>query len=84
MGLLDVRVTPRSSQSRILVEGRVVRVWVHAAATDGEANAAVLRLLAKSLGVAPSLLVIVRGESSRHKVIDVPMDGAAAIALLSR
>jgi uncharacterized protein YggU (UPF0235/DUF167 family) len=53
-----------------------------ASPTDGEANRAVLRVLAKALGVAPTTLSIARGESSREKVIDVPMAIETAVAKL--
>jgi uncharacterized protein (TIGR00251 family) len=51
--------------------GNVLLVRVTAPAVDGRANQAVRRLLAKRLGVATSRVVIVRGERSRDKVIEV-------------
>lgn len=38
---------------------------------DGKANAAVCKLLAKALGVPKSAVVVTRGESSRHKTVEV-------------
>lgn len=84
MGQITVRVTPRSSQEKIEVESGVIRIWVKAAPTDGEANRAVLKLLAKALGVAPSTLTIVRGESSRDKVIASDLDADVALFRLSK
>ena len=37
----------------------------------GQANAAIIKALADYLGTAPSLLKIVSGYASRHKVIEV-------------
>jgi uncharacterized protein YggU (UPF0235/DUF167 family) len=37
----------------------------------GKANAAVLKLLAKALGVPKSRLAIVQGETGRDKVIEI-------------
>jgi len=68
---IEVRVTPRSSRDRIEVEGDRVRVWTVAAPTDGQANEAVRKLLAKRLGLAPSRLALVRGEASREKTFEV-------------
>ena len=79
---LEVRVTPRASRDRIEAGELSVRVWTTAAPTDGGANEAVLRLLAKRLGIAPSRLTIVRGESSRDKVIEV--EGLAAAEAQAR
>ena len=38
---------------------------------DGEANRAVLRLVAKAIGVPPTRLVLVSGERSRRKRLRV-------------
>ena len=68
---LDVRLTPRSSQNRIEIEGETARAWVTAAPTDGQANEALIRLVAKTLDVAPSRVTIVRGHTSREKTIEI-------------
>jgi uncharacterized protein len=80
--VIAVRVTPRSSRPGIGgwregADGREeLDIRVAAAPTDGEANAAVIKLLAKELGVPKSLIEIVAGETSRHKRIGVPFDEA--------
>ncbi len=65
-----MRVTPRASRERIEVtpEG-LVKVYVTAPPAEGEANAAVLKLLAKALRVPKTSLMIVRGAASREKRI---------------
>jgi uncharacterized protein len=67
---LSVRVTPRASVNSVggLREGRLC-VKVTAVAEDGKANAAVLRLLSKALGLAPSRLEITGGAASRDKTL---------------
>jgi uncharacterized protein YggU (UPF0235/DUF167 family) len=47
-------------------------VRVTAAPEDGKANAAVIALLAKALGVPRSALAIVRGATARDKIIRLP------------
>ncbi len=71
MGKLLIRVSPRASRNLVEMREAVVRVYVTTAPTDGRANAAVIELLAKKLGIAKSHLTIVRGETSREKLIDV-------------
>lgn len=70
-----VRVTPRASAERIEAvegpEGPSVRVWVTAPPENGKANAAVLKLLARALGVPPSALTVEQGAASRNKVIRI-------------
>jgi uncharacterized protein (TIGR00251 family) len=78
--ILPVRVTPRSARPgiggwRAGADGREeLEVRVAAAPADGAANEAVLRLLAKSLGVSRSDLAIIAGETNRHKRIAVPFE----------
>ncbi len=69
---LRVRVTPRSSRSRLeRKDDGTLQAWVHAAPHDGEANEAVRRLLAERLGVSPSSLRLVAGAASREKTFEV-------------
>lgn len=76
MSRLQVRVTPRGGQDR--VEGfdgaGVLRVRVRAAPVDGEANAAVVRLLARALDLPPGRIILVSGGASRVKLFDVDLD----------
>jgi uncharacterized protein YggU (UPF0235/DUF167 family) len=65
-------VTPGARQEQIAGwHGGALRVKVRARPEKGRANQAVLRLLALRLGVAPASLSIVRGASSRDKLVDV-------------
>jgi uncharacterized protein YggU (UPF0235/DUF167 family) len=68
---IALRVTPRASRDRIVADGDVLRVYVTCVPEDGKANAAVLKLLARALGVPKSRLDIVRGHSARDKVVRV-------------
>ena len=49
----------------------ILRLRVTAPPEDGKANAAVVRLLAQTLGIPRSRLEIIQGHSSRNKVIKV-------------
>lgn len=69
---LSVHVTPKSSRDEIVGRrGGELRLRVTAPPEDGKANEAVRKLLAKRLGVPKSAVTVVRGESSRHKVLEV-------------
>lgn len=63
----SVRVTPKASRNAVLVEDGQIRVYVTTVPEDGKATAAVVKLLAKSLGVAKSRLTLIRGATSRDK-----------------
>jgi len=69
---LRVRVTPRSSKDELIgTRDGVVLVRVTAPPEDGKANARVCKVIAKTLGVPPSAVSVVRGGSAREKTIEV-------------
>ena len=67
-----VIVKPQASKEEILrlADGEY-RVSVHAPAQEGKANEAVIELLASHFSVAKSAIKIVRGQSSRRKLIEI-------------
>jgi uncharacterized protein (TIGR00251 family) len=83
---LRVRVQPRASREEIAGErqGALV-VRLVAPPVEGAANDALLRLLAKTLGVPPSTLRILRGASARDKTVAVAgLDAPTAEARLQK
>jgi len=80
---LQVRLTPGAGADRVdrVGEGSLL-VRVAARPVDGAANAALTRLLAAELGIAPTRISIVRGLHARAKTIEV--SGLDAAALRSR
>ena len=73
-GLIEIRVTPNASADRMtLPEGyaKVVSIRTTATPEHGKANEAVLRLLAKALDLPVSSLALVRGATSRNKLVKV-------------
>jgi uncharacterized protein YggU (UPF0235/DUF167 family) len=69
---LALRVTPGARTEGIEVAGGRVLVRVRARPHDGAANAAVLALLAEALGVATSRLRLLRGATTRDKLVQLP------------
>ncbi len=70
-GRLAVRVTPGSRVESITIAGGVLSAKVRAKPVDGAANAAVLALLARALGVPKTSLELLRGATSREKVFQL-------------
>jgi len=67
-----VRVSPRASRDAILgVHDGALKVALTAPPVEGAANAALIALLAKALGVAKRAVTIVSGEASRQKRVEI-------------
>ena len=87
---IALRVTPRGGRDAIdgvetLADGRrVIALRVRAVADGGEANRAVLELVAKSLHVRKSAIRLLSGATSRLKVVAVEGDSAALDQALRR
>ena len=70
-GRLALRVTPGArAESLTIAEGRVL-VKVRAKPEDGKATAAVLALLAQALDVPVSRIAVLRGATSREKLVQI-------------
>jgi len=70
---ISVRVTPRAKQSKVVgIKDGVLRVRVVAPPVDGKANKELVVLLADYFQIKAREVVIVSGEQSRDKVIEVP------------
>jgi len=69
---IEVQVQPKSSRDEIfgLQNGRF-KVKVTAPPEDGKANERLIELIAIALGVSKSRIKIVRGETSRIKILKI-------------
>ena len=69
---ITLRVKAGAGSGRVLgLAGDVVRLLVTAPAREGRANAAVIALLARIFGVPRSAVRILRGHTSRTKIVVV-------------
>jgi uncharacterized protein YggU (UPF0235/DUF167 family) len=87
--LVTIRLTPRGGRDALggietLAGGRaVLTARVRAAPTEGEANAALVKLLAKSLRIPASQIRFVQGETARIKTLQLSGDGEYLAGRLS-
>jgi uncharacterized protein (TIGR00251 family) len=69
---LRVQVVPRASRNEIVgMVGEALKVRLTAPPVEGEANRALVALLARTAGVAARDVMVVAGAGSRRKVIEV-------------
>jgi len=82
--VVRVRVKPRAARDEMIgVDARGVSVSVRAAPERGKANVAVIKVLARVLGVPASSLSLRSGEASRDKrILIVGLDVAEVRARL--
>jgi len=70
--VLHVLVQPKASDDRILgLHGEALKVRVAAPPTGGKANQRLRKLLAEELKVRQSDIEIIRGHTSRRKVLRI-------------
>lgn len=69
--MIEVRLTPKASRNAVSVDGERLKVSVTAMPEGGKANAAVVKVLSKAIGVPKSRLELVRGATSRDKLFRV-------------
>ena len=87
---LEVRLTPRGGRDAIegverRADGRIVlKARVRAAPFEGQANAALCRLIAHELAIAPRQVEISAGEGARIKRLRIAGDPRMLDAALDR
>jgi uncharacterized protein (TIGR00251 family) len=85
---IAVRLTPKGDRDAVegiepLADGRcALKVRVRAPASEGQANDALIRLLARTLGIAPRAVALVAGATARLKRLTVAGNGPRLAAAL--
>src|SRR6476661_8163835 len=69
--LVAVRVTPRARRNELSFADGVLHVRLTAPPVEGAANAALIALLAERLGLPRRAITLLRGESSREKLVAI-------------
>jgi uncharacterized protein YggU (UPF0235/DUF167 family) len=87
---VTIRLTPKGGRDAIegieqLADGNVVlKARVRAAAVDGAANEALIRLIADALGIARRNVALIAGQTARIKRLKIAGDGPALAAAFER
>lgn len=78
--ILNIKVTPNSSRSRIVGKfldeknQKYLKINLAAIPEDGKANKELIKFLSKLLKIPKSKIKIIRGETSRMKVVEIDLD----------
>ena len=70
---INIKVIPRSSESKVvgnMFDG-TLKIKLTTPPVDGEANAEMIKLLAKHFKVSKSSIEILKGKTSKNKVIEI-------------
>ena len=87
---LVVRLTPKGGRDAIdgielMADARpVLKLRVRAAASDGEANSALIRLIATAMDVPQRAVILAAGPTGRVKRLVISGDGPTLIAALEK
>jgi uncharacterized protein len=81
--LLTIKATPKAARDEIAgLRNGALLVKVTAAPEKGKANAAVIGLLAKTIGVPKSAFELVSGDTDRNKVLRLASHGEEVLTWL--
>lgn len=77
---MAVKVTPKACRSQVVGwENGELRIRIAAVPEKGEANKELVKFLAKTFGISKSQVMLISGETSRHKrfflsgVVEIPL-----------
>lgn len=80
---LEVYIQPQASKNEIIGEHNgALKVKINAPPVDGAANAELIHFLSKYLKIAKRNITLVRGETNRHKLLQI--DGLTLEELKSK
>jgi len=88
--LVAVRLTPKAGRTKIgpVVAGAdgmgILKVAVTEAPEKGKANAALVRLLAKTWRLPKTAIAVARGTTDRNKILSIEGEPAALMAALTK
>ncbi|MDO4753328.1 MAG: DUF167 domain-containing protein [Candidatus Saccharibacteria bacterium] len=68
---IEVTVKPGAKQEKVVGSDYGLVVYLHARAHDGEANEALIKILADYYKVSKSCVEIIKGTKNRHKVVEI-------------
>lgn len=69
--IINVRVAPKSSRNLVQNKNEYLKVYLTKPAEDNLANLQLVGLLAKHFGVKKYQIKIIKGQTSRNKLVEI-------------
>lgn len=70
---ITVKIIPNAKTSEVVgYEGKILKIRIAAPAIEGRANKELIKIMAELCDCAPSEIEILKGHTSKTKVLDVP------------
>ena len=69
--IYSAHVTPNAKLNKVEIFEDIIRIHTTAKAVDGSANSATVKLLSKHFNIPKNKIIILRGEKSRSKIIEI-------------
>jgi uncharacterized protein len=80
--IIDIKVVPNAGKAAFKIDkGGQLKCYLKNPAEQGKANKELIKLLAKSLKIAPNNIVIITGKTSRKKRIRIDQEITLAMLL---
>lgn len=71
---IELKVFPSSGREEFIKTDKGIKAYIKAAPEEGKANSALIALIAKSYKVKKSEVKIIKGKTSRNKVVEIGRD----------
>lgn len=71
MRRLNIKVVPNAKRNKLVEEPGRLKVYLTAPAVEGKANSALIEFLAEHFNTKKSKISIIRGLTSREKVVEI-------------
>jgi uncharacterized protein (TIGR00251 family) len=68
--IYKIRVIPKAKENKV-APGDPIKIYTTAVPADGKANESVIKLLSDYFDIAKSKIKIIRGETTRDKIIEI-------------
>lgn len=82
--IVNIKISPNSSKNEIIKDGENIKIKITSPPVDGKANKALIEYLSKNFKIPKTSIKILKGETSKEKVILFETKDETKIDLLNK